>query len=92
MPKTAPGPKTSWIPFKGLFAFQRDPVATLKKLATYGDLARMRLALSVFLVSDPELIRQLFNGGAAMNQPHCHHACALHDFNHAANVFRGRRF
>jgi cytochrome P450 len=60
MPKTAPGPKTSWIPFKGLFAFQRDPVATLKKLATYGDLARMRLALSVFLVSDPELIRQLF--------------------------------
>jgi len=39
-----------------------------------------------------ELIRQLLNGGAAMSQAHRHHSCAFHDFNYAANVFRGRRF
>jgi hypothetical protein len=39
-----------------------------------------------------ELNCQLLNGGAAMSQAHRHHPCALHDFNHAANVLRGRRF
>jgi cytochrome P450 len=60
MNQTAPGPASSLIPFRGLFAFQRDPVGVLKKLATYGGLARMRLAYSVYLVSDPEWIRQVF--------------------------------
>jgi cytochrome P450 len=59
MLKTAPGPKT-WFPLKRIFAFQKDPIALLRKLASYGDVAQMRMALRVFIISDPELIRQVF--------------------------------
>jgi cytochrome P450 len=59
MLKTAPGPRF-WIPLKGLLAFQKDPIGVLKRLKTHGDVARMRMAYSVFLISDPELIRQVF--------------------------------
>jgi cytochrome P450 len=59
MLKTAPGPKT-WFPLKRVFAFQKDPIALLSRLKEHGDLAQMRMALRVFLVSDPELIRQVF--------------------------------
>jgi cytochrome P450 len=59
MLKIAPGPKRKFS-LKPLFDFQKDPLSVLSRLKAHGDVARMTLARSVFLVSDPELIRQVF--------------------------------
>jgi cytochrome P450 len=59
MLKTAPGPKSLFPPAR-ILAFQKDPIAVFTNLKTFGDVACLRLALRVFLISDPELIRQVF--------------------------------
>jgi cytochrome P450 len=54
-----PGPDLSRL--AALRAFRRDPIGLLERLATYGDLVRVRVpGRDAFLLNHPELVRDVF--------------------------------
>lgn len=54
-----PGPDLSGL--AALRAFRRDPIGLLEKLATYGDVVRVRVpGRDAFLLNHPDLVRDVF--------------------------------